>query len=114
MEATRMTSKTINFASAGGHTLAVRLEMPAGKPRAYALFAHCFTCSKDSKGAAYVSQALAARGIATLRFDFTGLGQSGGDFAGSTFSANIDDIVRAAGFLREQYAAPQILIGHSL
>ena len=88
--------------------------MPAGPPRAFALFAHCFTCSKDSKGAAFVSQALAARGIATLRFDFTGLGQSGGEFADSTFSANIDDLVCAARYLTQNHAAPQILVGHSL
>jgi putative redox protein len=78
------------------------------------LFAHCFTCSKESKGAAFVSRALAARGIAVLRFDFTGLGQSGGEFADSNFSANIDDVVCAARFLEREYAAPQILVGHSL
>src|SRR5688500_8523292 len=109
-----MTSKTVHFPAAQGHTLTGRLDMPPGQPRAFALFAHCFTCSKDSKGAAYISQALAARGIAVLRFDFTGLGQSEGDFGGSTFSSNLDDIVCAAGYLREGHAAPQILIGHSL
>ena len=88
--------------------------MPAGKPRAYAVFAHCFTCSKDSRGAAFISQALAGRGIAVLRFDFTGLGQSGGEFADSSFSSNVDDIVCAARFLHEKHSAPQILIGHSL
>ena len=97
-----------------GHDLAARLETPSDTPRAYALFAHCFTCSKDSKAAAYVGQALAARGIAVLRFDFTGLGASGGDFADSSFSSNIDDVICAAAYLREHYAAPQILIGHSL
>lgn len=109
-----MSSRMVRFPASQGHDLAARLELPAGKPRAYALFAHCFTCSKDSKGAAFMSQALAARGIAVLRFDFTGLGQSGGEFADSSFSANIDDIVCAAGFLEREYAAPQILIGHSL
>src|SRR5688500_6553795 len=109
-----MTSKTVHFPAAQGHTLTGRLEMPPGQPRAFALFAHCFTCSKDSKGAAFVSQALAARGIAVLRFDFTGLGQSGGDFADSNFSSNVDDIVCAARFLEQKYSAPQLLVGHSL
>ena len=90
-----MPSKLIRFSASQGHELAARLELPATAPRAYALFAHCFTCSKDSKAAAYISQALAARGIAVLRFDFTGLGMSGGDFAASNFSSNIDDLLAA-------------------
>ena len=109
-----MPSTTVRFPASQGHDLAARLETPAGEPRACAVFAHCFTCSKDSKAAAYIGQALAARGIAVLRFDFTGLGQSGGDFADSSFSSNIDDIVCAARYLRENHRAPQILIGHSL
>lgn len=84
--------------------LAARLDTPVGRPRAYALFAHCFTCSKESKAAAYVSQALAGYGIATLRFDFSGL----------EFTSNIDDLLAAAGWLRENRAAPQVLAGHSL
>ena len=109
-----MTSTRVTFPSTQGDTLAARLEMPAGKARAYAVFAHCFTCSKESKAAAFISQALAARGIAVLRFDFTGLGQSEGDFSQSSFSSNIEDIVSAARYLSEKHAAPQILIGHSL
>lgn len=109
-----MTSLRVTFPSAQGSTLAARLEMPAGAPRAYAIFAHCFTCSKESKAAAFISRALAGRGIAVLRFDFTGLGESEGDFSESNFSSNIDDIVCAARYLAEQHAAPQILIGHSL
>jgi putative redox protein len=109
-----MTSTTLRFPATQGHQLVARLEMPAAAPRAFALFAHCFTCSKDSKGAAFVSQALAARGIAVLRFDLTGLGQSGGDFADSNFSSNVDDIVCAARFLTQEYSAPQLLVGHSL
>jgi uncharacterized OsmC-like protein/fermentation-respiration switch protein FrsA (DUF1100 family) len=109
-----MASKTVLFPATDGHQLAARLEMPAGPPRAYAIFAHCFTCSKESKAAAYIGQALAARGIAVLRFDFTGLGQSGGDFSESNFSSNVDDVVCAARFLHEQYRDAQILIGHSL
>ena len=109
-----MPSIAIRFPALAGHELAARLERPAGETRAYALFAHCFTCSKDSKAAAYISQALAARGIAVLRFDFTGLGMSGGEFSDSNFTSNIDDLVAASDFLRERYAAPQILVGHSL
>jgi uncharacterized OsmC-like protein/pimeloyl-ACP methyl ester carboxylesterase len=109
-----MRSILIRFPATQGHELAARLEMPVGEPRAYAIFAHCFTCSKDSKASAYIARALAERGIATLRLDFTGLGQSGGEFSASTFSSNIDDLVCAAGYLREHYTAPQILIGHSL
>jgi putative redox protein len=109
-----MPSTTLRIAATQGHELAARLEMPAGAPRAYAVFAHCFTCSKESKAAVYIGQALAARGIAVLRFDFTGLGASGGDFADSNFSSNIDDVVCAANYLRDNHSAPQILIGHSL
>jgi putative redox protein len=109
-----MPSQAIRFPATQGHELAARLELPAGAPRAYALFAHCFTCSKDSLAAAYISQALAARGIAVLRFDFTGLGMSGGDFAESSFSSNIDDLLAAAAYLRHSHEAPQLLVGHSL
>ena len=93
---------------------AARLDLPADEPRAYGLFAHCFTCSKDSKAAAHISRALAARGIAVLRCDFTGLGMSGGDFADSSFSSNVGDLLAAASYLREQRRAPQLLVGHSL
>jgi alpha/beta superfamily hydrolase len=109
-----MSSRPVRFPGSQGNELAARLELPAGEPRAYAIFAHCFTCSKDSKAAAYVSQALAARGIAVLRFDFTGLGESGGDFAESNFSSNVGDLLAAAGYLRAQHRAPQLLVGHSL
>ncbi len=85
-----------------------------GTPRAYALFAHCFTCSKDSLAAAHIGRELAAQGIAVLRFDFTGLGSSGGDFADTNFSSNIADLIAAANFLRESFAAPKLMIGHSL
>jgi putative redox protein len=99
-----MPTETIRFPGAQGADLAARLDTPAAALRAYALFAHCFTCSKDSKAAAFVSQALAAPGIATLRFDFSSL----------EFSSNIDDLVAAADWLRANRAAPQILAGHSL
>jgi putative redox protein len=109
-----MATTTVRFPGAQGYELAGRLELPSGGARAYAVFAHCFTCSKDSRAATYVSRALAARGIAVLRFDFTGLGRSGGDFSETNFSSNIEDIVRAARYLREHHGAPQLLIGHSL
>ena len=109
-----MSSALVRFPATQGHELAARLETPGIEPRAYALFAHCFTCSKESRAAAYISRALAARGIAVLRFDFTGLGQSGGEFSQSTFSSNVDDVVCAARYLREHHGAPQLLIGHSL
>jgi putative redox protein len=104
----------IRFPGADGVELAARLEPAQGTLRAYALFAHCFTCSKDSLAATRISRALAAEGIAVLRFDFTGLGGSSGDFANTNFSSNIADLRAAADFLRAKYAAPKILIGHSL
>jgi len=106
---------SLSFPGASGATLAARLDMPpAAAPIAYALFAHCFTCSKDTKAATFVSAALAERGIAVLRFDFTGLGGSGGDFASTNFSSNVEDLVAAAAYLRQHYRAPAILVGHSL
>ena len=109
-----MKSEKATFAGAGGDTLAARLESPAGEIRAYALFAHCFTCSKDIFAASRIASALASSGIATLRFDFTGLGASGGDFANTDFSSNVGDLVAAADWLRAEHRAPSILIGHSL
>lgn len=109
-----MATRSLTFAGADGVELAARLDLPSTEPRAFAIFAHCFTCSKDSKAATFVSRALAERGIATVRFDFTGLGQSGGDFAESSFSANVADLVAVARQLGEQFAPPAILIGHSL
>lgn len=107
-------SEKVEFPGAGGEILAGRLDRPAGEPRAFALFAHCFTCSKDVFAAQRISTALAERNVAVLRFDFTGLGNSGGDFANTSFSSNIGDLVAAADFLRAQYRAPKLLIGHSL
>lgn len=105
-------TKTIFPGSDGD--LAGKLELPTGNPRAFALFAHCFTCGKDNVAAGRISRALAKQGIAVLRFDFTGLGESEGDFASTSFSSNIEDMVNAADHLRSQYSAPSILIGHSL
>ncbi|MGH8761305.1 MAG: alpha/beta fold hydrolase, partial [Burkholderiales bacterium] len=104
----------IEFPGSRGATLAVRLDVPAGEPAAYALFAHCFTCSKDSLAASRISAALAERGIAVLRFDFTGLGGSGGDFASTDFSSNVEDLLAAADFLRATRRPPRLVIGHSL
>lgn len=109
-----MPTERFQFTGEGGHQLAAALELPDGEPAAYALFAHCFTCGKDTLAAKRISVALAARGIAVLRFDFTGLGSSEGEFANSTFSSNVADLVRAADHLRATRKAPSILIGHSL
>ena len=104
----------VEFPGSQGEPLAGRLELPDGDPLAYALFAHCFTCGKDAVAATRISRALTSAGIAVLRFDFTGLGQSGGDFANSNFTSNVEDLVRAASFLGATRQAPSILIGHSL
>jgi len=109
-----MPTEKFQFEGEGGHRLAAALDLPDGEPTAYALFAHCFTCGKDVLAARRIAVALAGRGIATLRFDFTGLGSSEGDFGNSTFSSNVADLVRAAGRLRATRKAPAILIGHSL
>lgn len=104
----------IVFKNKEGQELAANLELPEGKPLAYALFAHCFTCSKDALAAFRISKALTQHGIAVLRFDFTGLGNSQGDFANTNFSSNVNDLLSAADFLRAEYSAPTLLIGHSL
>ncbi|WP_027581713.1 bifunctional alpha/beta hydrolase/OsmC family protein [Bradyrhizobium sp. Ai1a-2] len=109
-----MPTERFQFASSEGHQLAAALDTPDGEIHAYALFAHCFTCGKDVLAAKRIAVALAAKGIAVLRFDFTGLGSSEGDFANSTFSSNVADLVRAADHLRESRKAPDLLIGHSL
>ena len=97
-----------------GARLAGRIDLPAGEPRAFAMFAHCFTCTKDFRAPARIGRALAERGLAVLRFDFTGLGGSGGELAETGFSSNVEDVVAAAAFLRTSYRAPLLLIGHSL
>ena len=109
-----MPTERFQFTGEGGHQLAAALDTPDGPVQAYALFAHCFTCGKDVLAAKRIATALAAKGIAVLRFDFTGLGASEGEFANSTFSSNVADLVRAADHLRETRAAPTLLIGHSL
>ncbi|WLH21092.1 MULTISPECIES: alpha/beta hydrolase family protein [Pseudomonas] len=108
-----MSKKKITFQNPQGMSLSGLLETPES-PKAYALFAHCFTCGKDIKAAARIAKALVNNNIAVLRFDFTGLGSSEGDFSNSNFSSNVADLVAASEYLREMYQAPSILIGHSL
>ncbi len=103
-----------SFTGSDGHELSARLDLPAGSARAFAVFAHCFTCTKDILAARRIAATLAAAGVGVLRFDFTGLGSSQGEFANTNFSSNVEDLVRAAAYLRDNYSAPAILIGHSL
>ena len=109
-----MPAERFDFPNAQGQKLAALLDRPAGEPRAYALFAHCFTCGKDIHAAKCVAEGLTALGIAVLRFDFTGLGSSEGEFANTSFFSNVADLVAAANELRSRARAPAILIGHSL
>lgn len=110
-----MSRQKVEFTNARGQTLAGALHLPdATEPSAFALFAHCFTCGKDVVAASRIAGALADQGIGVLRFDFTGLGGSDGDFANTSFSTNVDDLVAAADFLAREYRAPSLLIGHSL
>lgn len=104
----------VSFPNTEGEVLSARLELPEEAPRAFALFAHCFTCGKDSSATIRITRALSALGVAVLRFDFTGLGQSRGDFADTNFTSNVADLVAAAQYMRQSYEAPQLLIGHSL
>jgi putative redox protein len=103
-----------SFKGSAGYELSARLDLPTGNVRAFALFAHCFTCTKDVLAAKRIASGLAAAGVGVLRFDFTGLGSSEGEFANTNFSSNIEDLVSAAGYLRDNFAAPAILVGHSL
>ena len=109
-----MPAERFDFPNAQGQKLAALLDRPDGPTRAVALFAHCFTCGKSIRAARHIADGLKLHGIAVLRFDFTGLGASEGEFANTTFSSNVDDLVAAADHLRQTLAAPAILIGHSL
>jgi putative redox protein len=109
-----MPAERFDFVNRHGERLSALLDLPEGPPQATALFAHCFTCGKDIQAAKRIAQALNARGIAVLRFDFTGLGSSEGEFANTTFSSNVEDLVSAAAHLRERGRTPSLLIGHSL
>ena len=114
LEGPTMRTERLQFANAKGEKLAALIDLPLGKPVAFALFAHCFTCGKDNVSAKRISERLAMGGIGVLRFDFTGLGMSEGEFADTNFSSNVDDLVAAGDHLRKTYGAPAILIGHSL
>jgi alpha/beta superfamily hydrolase len=109
-----MKTQSIRFAGVNGQQLSARLDAPDDDPGGYALFAHCFTCGKDVFAASRIAMRLTEHGIAVLRFDFTGLGASDGEFANTNFSSNVTDLVAAADYLRTAYRAPALLIGHSL
>jgi uncharacterized OsmC-like protein/alpha/beta superfamily hydrolase len=109
-----MRTERFDFPNSKGEKLAALIDLPLGKPVAYALFAHCFTCGKDNLAAKRISERLSEVGIAVMRFDFTGLGMSEGEFANTHFSSNVEDLILAAKHLRERFGAPAILIGHSL
>jgi uncharacterized OsmC-like protein/alpha-beta hydrolase superfamily lysophospholipase len=109
-----MSREHVSFPGPQGTPLVGRLESPDGDAVAYALFAHCFTCSKDLRSSGVISRELLARGIGVLRFDFTGIGESGGDIEDASFSRDVDDLLAAADFLRRERRAPALLIGHSL
>jgi putative redox protein len=110
-----MPSKKVEFVNTNGYKLSARLEMPLTKtPDAYAVFAHVFTGSKSLSATRHISRALTLNGIAVLRFDFTGLGESEGDFSDTNFSSNVEDLLAASKFLSDNYEAPKIMIGHSL
>src|SRR5262245_62218315 len=109
-----MKVERVTFEGSEGQRLAARLDAPEEEARACALFAHCFTCGKDVFAAARIAQRLTEHRIAVLRFDFTGLGASEGEFANTNFSYNVDDLVAAAAHLRRAYKAPALMIGHSL
>jgi uncharacterized OsmC-like protein/esterase/lipase len=104
----------VEFSNATGEMLSGRLELPKRTPRAFALFVHCFTCSKETIAATIISKTLTQAGIGVLRFDFTGLGNSQGDFSNTNFSSNVDDLLHAYSYIADKYTAPQLLIGHSL
>ena len=110
-----MTSTKVNFLSAEGKSLSGVLETPAGlTPHNYVVFAHCFTCNKNLNAIRHISNALIANGFAVLKFDFTGLGESEGDFSQTSFTSNVSDLVQAAEYLADQFSQPSLLIGHSL
>ena len=110
-----MRTEKVHFQNRLGHQLTGRLVLPPNRhPNQYALFAHCFTCGKNLGAARQISQALAGLGFGVLRFDFTGLGESQGDFSDTNFSGNVEDLEAAAAFLERDYNPPSLLVGHSL
>ncbi len=110
-----MNNQKINFKNRHGHELAARIQLPADqKPKAFALFAHCFTCNKDLTAIRNISRSLTSQGFGVMSFDFTGLGESEGDFSETDFSSNIGDLIEAANFMNRAFEAPKLLVGHSL
>lgn len=110
-----MSSKKINFENSRGEKLSARIEFPIDqKPHNFVVFAHCFTCNKNFRAVRYITKALTGQGFGVLSFDFTGLGESEGEFADTTFSSSVDDLICAASYLEENYTAPTLFIGHSL
>lgn len=109
-----MRTERVEFTGALGSRISAKLDLPDDTPLAYAIFAHCFTCNKDLNVTTQVSVGLTRHGIAVLRFDFTGLGQSSGDFAATNFTTNMEDLLAASDWLSEHYQAPSLLVGHSL
>ncbi|MEL6865108.1 MAG: alpha/beta fold hydrolase, partial [Bacteroidota bacterium] len=110
-----MRTQKVEFQNRTGYHLAARLEFPVNQhPIAFAIFAHVFTGSKNLSASRHISRALTLNGIAVLRFDFTGLGDSQGDFADTNFTSNVEDLLAAAQYLEDHYEAPRIMVGHSL
>ncbi|PKG51381.1 bifunctional alpha/beta hydrolase/OsmC family protein [Olleya sp. 1-3] len=110
-----MNIQKINFTNAEGQQLVGRLELPINQhPHNFAIFAHCFTCNKNLSAVKNITRELTSNGFGVLRFDFTGLGESEGDFENTNFSGNVDDLISASNYLKENYTAPTLLIGHSL
>lgn len=109
-----MPLEKIEFKGAFGDTLSAKVDRPEGEHRACALFAHCFTCSKNLKAVSNIAKALNNKGVLVFRFDFTGLGDSGGSFEDTNFSSNVDDLIAAAEYMKKEMHGPTILIGHSL
>ena len=112
--APQVRTERFDFPGAAGQTLSGALDLPAGEARAHALIAHCFSCTKSSLAAVHIARALAAAGVAVLRFDFTGLGLSEGEFANSTFSGNVEDLVAATRAMESAGRPVRLVIGHSL
>ncbi|MAQ76564.1 MAG: osmotically inducible protein C, partial [Aquimarina sp.] len=110
-----MSLTKVTFTNTANQKLTGRLDLPTDQhPHNYAIFAHCFTCTKNLGAVRNISRALTAKGFGVLRFDFTGLGESEGDFEDTNFSGNVEDLIAAADFLKQEYEAPTLIIGHSL
>ncbi|MEM9884615.1 MAG: alpha/beta fold hydrolase [Bacteroidota bacterium] len=110
-----MASTKIQFPNSKGESLSAKLDVPINQhPHTFAVFAHCFTCNKNLSAVRNISRALNQAGIAVLRFDFTGLGESEGDFSDTNFTSNVEDLIEACQYLKQHYQAPELIVGHSL